>query len=59
MSVISLEQSSETEGWGLTAVGWFVRPVHTVIVTITHPDARDTALGDGTLELGGRTRDLG
>lgn len=37
----------------LTAVGWFVTAVHTVIVPVTDPDAGDAALGDGTLELVG------
>lgn len=30
----------------LTAVGWFVTAVHTVIVPVTDPDAGDAALGD-------------
>lgn len=42
----------------LTAVGRFIRSIHTVIIAVTHPHARYAAFGDGTLELGGRTRDL-
>lgn len=44
--------------WALTAVGRFVRAVHAVVVAVTHPHPGDAALGDGTLELGGRTRHL-
>ena len=43
----------------LTAVGGLIRSVHTVIVAVAHPDTRYAAFGDGTLELGGCTRDLG
>ena len=43
----------------LTAVGWLVRPVHAVVVAVTHPHTWNTALGDGTLELVGSTGHLG
>ena len=39
----------------LTAVGWLVGSVHTVIVPVAHPHPWDTALTDGTLELVGGT----
>lgn len=39
----------------LTAVGGFVRVVHTVIVTVTHPDTGNAALSDDALELVGCT----
>lgn len=39
----------------LTAVGWFIRAVHTVVVTVTHPDTGNAALSDDTLELVGCT----
>lgn len=42
----------------LTAVGRFVRAVHTVVVTVTHPDPGNAALSDDTLELVGCTRHL-
>lgn len=37
----------------LTAVGWFIRAVHAVIVTVAHPDTGNAALSDDTLELVG------
>lgn len=42
----------------LTAVGGFIRSIHAVIVAVTHPDTRNAAFGDSTLELGGCTCDL-
>jgi hypothetical protein len=47
-----------TVDWVLTAVGRLIRSIHTVIVPVTHPDTRDTALGDGTLELVRSTRHI-
>ena len=47
-----------TVDWALTAVGRLIRSIHTVIVPVTHPDTRDTALGDGTLELVRSTRHI-
>lgn len=35
----------------LTAVGRFVGSVHTVVIAVAHPDSRDAALSDDTLEL--------
>lgn len=52
-------QLNEKQAGSPTAVGGFVRSVHTVVVTVAHPDARYAAFGDGTLELSGGTRDLG
>lgn len=42
----------------LTAVGRFVRSIHTVVVAVAHPDSGNAAFGDGTLELVGGTRHL-
>lgn len=42
----------------LTAVGRFIGAINAVVVPVTHPDARDAALGDGTLELVGGTGHL-
>lgn len=42
----------------LTAVGGFIGAIHAVVVPVTHPDAGDAALGDGTLELVGGTGHL-
>lgn len=42
----------------LTAVGGFIRSVHTVVVAVAHPDAGNAAFGDGALELGGCACDL-
>lgn len=39
----------------LTAVGGLIGSIDTVIVSVTHPHAWNTALGDGTLELVGGT----
>lgn len=44
---------------GLTAVGRFVRSVHTVVVAVAHPDAGNAALSDDALELVGCARHLG
>lgn len=35
----------------MCAVGGFIRSVHTVVVTVTHPHSWDAAFGDGALEL--------
>lgn len=35
----------------MCAVGRFIRSIHTVIVTVTHPHPWDAAFSDGTLEL--------
>ena len=43
----------------LTAVGGLVGAVHAVVVAVADPDAGDTALGDGALELVGGAGHLG
>lgn len=43
----------------LTAIGRLITAVHTVVVPVTDPDSGDAALGDGALELVGRTGHLG
>ena len=51
---ITQNKTYATQDGSLTAVGGLIRSIHAVIVTVTHPDTRDTAFGDGTLELGGK-----
>lgn len=46
------------ENASLTAVGRLIRSVHTVIVTVTHPNPWDAALTDGALELVRGTSDF-